>query len=971
MENYKDKQLGAYTLLEKIGEGGMATVYKARQSSVERFVAIKILPQHLSHDPGFVTRFTQEARTLARLEHPHILPIYDYGEQDGLTFLAMRYNEAGSLRDWMHTHPNMHLQEIVRIVEQIGQALDYAHSKGVVHRDLKPDNILVDPKGNTFLTDFGIAKLLEEGPTLTKTGTIIGTPEYMAPEQCSGADVDARSDIYALGVILYQLLTGRLPYTADTVIGLLYQHVNTPPPSLHETRPELPAALEGIINTALAKAPADRFQSAEALVIALKSALDSHAPARGGDTLVVAPAYSATTVITPHTPTQASTSPKRAPRNPWGLLIGGLGLLCVLLTGLFFGGQWAIQTFWGTPTPTDAAPTLDARMTLTPDPTHSASLPQPTPDVPTAQGQQDWTYYTNGNQVLALAHQGQYLWAGGHGGLVRWNLSDRTYVKYTMPDGLISVPIIDMLVDSRDQLWIATTQGAGRLNANEWQNYTFRDGLIYSGVTFIYEDPTGIIWVGLEYGSERFSYFDGQWHSPQVAPLPDTISRPLTLIVHPDGRMFAGFYRDGLGIYDGTNWQFWNSTTGIPGDTANSLLLLPNSSELLVTLDSQVIRFNVDTFQWSAIEPLEEIRPYRLYQNTAGDIWVLGERGIAIKQPDQETWEIYRTGTLPMSGFAPSATQTSNTPPTDLAFVEATVCLSTYQDGLLIYDGETWQSWRTEDQLRSSDVEHIIQDGQGAVWFIHKTAGLTRYDPLTETWADFDENNGAEDRPGRPGIDPQGNIWISGYGVLKWYNGERWQTLAPPDLSGKSINGVAFASDGTLWANTYNSLLRRDPQSNQWTIFTQADHPALEVIRDYLIATDGVLWLLGQGGIVRYDGTEWQLTPGLEARSSGYLAQDDTGTLWLVSSNLYRYNGQSWELAFQHPNSVLNHVAPDPTGMLWMGRTALGRYDPTSTIWEDVVSENDLPYPYINTLFVARDGTVWVGTPGGVGRYVP
>src|SRR5688572_152650 len=210
------QMLGPYRIINQVGRGGMATVYKAYQPSVDRYVAIKVLPSQLAESREFATRFQQEARIIAKLEHPHILPVFDYGESDGVTYFVMRYLEAGTLKDKMVAHRPLPLNEIDRIFTQLTDALSYAHSFGIIHRDLKPANALTDSHGNIFLTDFGIAKLLESAsPRLTQTDAIMGTPAYISPEQAQAGPVDQRSDIYSLGIILYEMVTGRVPFTAE------------------------------------------------------------------------------------------------------------------------------------------------------------------------------------------------------------------------------------------------------------------------------------------------------------------------------------------------------------------------------------------------------------------------------------------------------------------------------------------------------------------------------------------------------------------------------------------------------------------------------------------------------------------------------------------------------------------------------------------------------------------------------------
>lgn len=257
-DNLIGKKLGQYEIIEQIGRGGMATVYRAKQQSINRFIAVKVLPQHFMHDPDFLERFKREVDVIAHLEHPHILPIYDYGEVDGVPFIAMRYLGGGSMAQWIRRGiPS--LPSLERPFTQVSQALNHAHRQGIIHRDLKPGNIMLDENNNAYLTDFGIARVLNSNLT---GSAIIGTPAYMSPEQANGLPLDARSDIYAMGVVLFELITGREPYEAPTPMALLMKHINEPMPPASLYRNDVPDEVEEVIARATAKDPNERYASA-------------------------------------------------------------------------------------------------------------------------------------------------------------------------------------------------------------------------------------------------------------------------------------------------------------------------------------------------------------------------------------------------------------------------------------------------------------------------------------------------------------------------------------------------------------------------------------------------------------------------------------------------------------------------------------------------------------------------------------
>lgn len=276
-DNLIGATLGHCVIEELIGEGGMARVYRARQRHLERHVAVKVLPPYYAADPAFIKRFKQEAQAMARLAHPNIIIIHDAGEEQGHLFILMEYIGGGNLRDQMERQP-LPPREIVRIVHDVASALDYAHERQIIHRDVKPVNVLLDTNGRVVLSDFGVAKMLESSRAVTRTGAGVGTPEYMSPEQCRGAMVDARSDIYALGVMVYELLTGRTPFEADSYTALAHSHIYEPVPPPSRLNPRISPAVQSVVLKALEKDPAERFQKAGEMAFALEQAFAAQAP---------------------------------------------------------------------------------------------------------------------------------------------------------------------------------------------------------------------------------------------------------------------------------------------------------------------------------------------------------------------------------------------------------------------------------------------------------------------------------------------------------------------------------------------------------------------------------------------------------------------------------------------------------------------------------------------------------------------
>lgn len=355
MEDLTGRQFGAYQILAPLGEGGMAAVYKAYQASTDRYVALKVLPHQFAIEPQFVARFQREARLLAQLQHPNILPVFDFGQTDGYTYIVMPFVQGGTLADQLEGEP-LSLPRIRQIVSEIGEALQYAHVRGLIHRDIKPSNVLVGEDGHCLLSDFGLARMVDESVKLTTSGSVMGTPAYMSPEQGLGQMLDARSDIYSLGVMLYEMATGRVPYRAETPAAVIIKHIQDPLPPARSLNPELPEAVERVILKVLSKNPADRYQTALEMVQAIRATI----PLGSSGTALAA------TQPAP-TPAAATTQPAALQRSWLALpavlaVIGVGGLLaaaaCLLL--LLVGPDRNLIFHPAAPTAELAAPTIAA-----------------------------------------------------------------------------------------------------------------------------------------------------------------------------------------------------------------------------------------------------------------------------------------------------------------------------------------------------------------------------------------------------------------------------------------------------------------------------------------------------------------------------------------------------------------------------------------------------------------------------------
>ncbi|MET0259740.1 MAG: protein kinase, partial [Gaiellaceae bacterium] len=244
-----------YELEELVGTGGMSSVYRANDRLLERDVALKVLHDRFTVDGDYVERFRREARAVAQLSHPNIVTVIDRGEQDGRQFIVFEYVDGENLKTLIEREGPLPEREAIELALQIARALGFAHERGLVHRDVKPQNVLLNGDAGAKVTDFGIARSLDVQGGLTQTGTVMGTSDYIAPEQARGRQVDAQSDVYSLGAVLYELLTGEVPFPGDNFVAVAMRHINEPPPSVRERRPELSPRLDAAVRRAMAKDP--------------------------------------------------------------------------------------------------------------------------------------------------------------------------------------------------------------------------------------------------------------------------------------------------------------------------------------------------------------------------------------------------------------------------------------------------------------------------------------------------------------------------------------------------------------------------------------------------------------------------------------------------------------------------------------------------------------------------------------------
>ena len=971
------QMIGPYRIIEQIGQGGMATVYKAYHAAVDRYVAIKILPRHFALDTQFTGRFKQEAKFIANLEHPHILPIYDYGESDGLTYLVMRYMDAGTLRSRIAAG-RLSLTEVDNFFTQIADALDYAHTKGVIHRDLKPANVLIDSRGSAFLTDFGIAKIIEGTSHFTNTGAVIGTPAYMSPEQGQGIKLDQRSDIYSLGIVLYEMVTGRIPFDAETPFAIIFKHLYDPLPLPSTIRPDTPGPIERVILKALAKNPADRFASAKEFQESWKKALT------GLNTLAQTanPTPAATvanpTILSPAAPTTASPTPPSIPhinqpspgrRAPMKWLIGGalaiIGLFLVVSLALIVLSQISGRL-------------QDSQQSNNSQEPGVEGLGAPiTPPIPFTQPNHSWTSYTSPNIIFSLAVYDDQLITGGYGTVAFWNREDGSLIRhFNLNDGLPNEEIHNLWLDADGTIWAATTSGLAHYDPvnQQWATFKDDDGLLSTSVTAVIRRQNGQLLIGNIYGgdNEGLSLYDGEnWvlfpdfpSTSSIEDNPDMLSTTVTALAEDqEGNLWVGTV-NGLGFFDGEEWERFSTDEGLPSNEITAIAIDQANQIIVGTSVGAALQTDDDFF---TIPQSEDNFITGVLQSSDGQYWVTGEEpGLISFDPTTGKSLAYRD-----NYYWFGATQDE----------QGNLYFGSYE-GVVHYNNNDFALWHESNAPSLDDYYRILSAPDNLLWFVNGNQ-VDIFDPETESWT---KNETIPCCAEAITFDDSGRLWAGNYGEL-WLLSETEQLQLTQDdgLPEGYIHSVAFFPDDGIALGTESGVVLMENDRPADLLTAESAGFASDKVCVVFADSQGTMWVGTDLGLSHLlPDHVWQHYTIGDPFGDGLvkimdIAEGPDGAIWIatVGDGLYRFaDDQFQRFMSENPESnlpppYLHAVAVAPTGEVWVGADYGGLYRFDGEDWAYFGPEDGLASNNIQDILITSDGTVWTAGTYGISKYTP
>jgi serine/threonine-protein kinase len=1001
MANLAGHNLGPYRILEQVGAGGMATVYKAYHAAMDRYVAIKVLPEHLARDPNFRARFQREARTIARLEHRYILPVHDVGEDDNIPYFVMRYTDGGDLNDLI-ARKSLTVARIATIVAQVAEALAYAHRQGIIHRDVKPANILISRDGDPLLTDFGIAKIYEDTLQLTGEGMMVGTPTYMAPEQLQGQPVDPRTDIYALGVVLYQALTGEPPFIAETPLAVALMHIHNALRSPRQLNSTIPESIERIILRAMAKDPNDRFQTAGEMAEALHLALtglnrltaelplpndhrppttddqpgpatpmtqlraDNQQPTTAGNPAAPAavPISSAAATQIPGSPgssADASAAVVRRRLSPLWIGAGAAAVVAVVLAVLLLRNVPEAQT------PTAAQP----GPTAAPSGTAASAAPVIPTGAP-ATPRTNLRALTNTSVVNDMVALGDAAWAATDGGLVRYSADGPTRV-FNVADGLPFNWTSTLVVGPDGALYLGGYNAVARVRPagdglGEVSFYGDDQGVNVGRVVTFAIDRDQAIWIGGDDGVRRF---DGTtWRAPDL-PLDDPAIKDApsgrALLQSRDGALWAGL-EDRLVRWDGQRWTRFSEQQGV-GTVSINRLLQDSNGTIWAASSTGLLRFDPAQDRWQKVVVLHEGEDIRsIVQLPDGRLWSASNDGLASSADGGATWQALQAPEQFAGWVGSGAVAQDSAGRIWVASGAGVSCCAAGQ----------WRAISAAVGLPFVSAGSLTQAPDGKLWAIEEYGGgAAIVDPASMTIEPFS----LPDARIRAVAFTNDTIWIGTHeGLVRQRGGARMRITAADGLPSENVTAL-LATDTTLWIGIENGLAIYD-LAEEKIVGTAAELEGASIVTLFQ-APDGAIWAgsikkddADKPVLGRYDGTSWQIwnvgDQPLPENSVGVneINVDAQGRVWVAiwHGGVHTWDGSAWRSWIEGdgaPGGIIQGLTSiDDT--LWMGGQFGGLYRWNKDGWKPIAVDGLTGN--VNDLRVTDDGALWLATGDGLLR---
>jgi serine/threonine-protein kinase len=1013
------QNIGPYRVIEQVGQGGMASVYKAYHAAMDRYVAIKVLPFQFFQNEEFRARFRHEVKVIASLEHPYILPVYDSGEDNDMPYLVMRYLETGSLKRRLQDG-RMTIDAIDPVFTQLATALGYAHERDVIHRDIKPANILIDRRGDIFLTDFGIAKLVGDTAEFTASGAITGTPAYMSPEQAQGYPLDPRSDIYSLGIILYELVTGQVPYEAETPLAVILKHLQEPLPLPTEIDPTIPAPIERVILKALAKDREDRFVSTQDFMQAWKQAIGQGAAPSASvpympPTVIerspleaeLTDALTADTVLDQESAVSAPAAQPMpavqqapAPRNRlprWLLPAGITAALLLCIVAIAAGGYVLLQNPPALPAPAteigqeSVDPTAVQNFDDTVDPTEPAeSGSEQEPDSATEEeppvepvmliSPEGWTSWTGTAEVYDLVIYDDQLLAGGPNGVAVYALDGELVDQWTFADGLPDVWINDLFVDQDGSLWLATDGGLVHQDGDSAQVYSYDEGISSSLVSTVVRAGdtlfAGTFWGDDNSGPHLFE--NGRWN-----PIPGFFSsyedenlfsiNITAAAAHPEGGIWIGTERF-LAFYNGGDFEPITTDLGLPDNYITSLFY-DDDGVLWIGTGFGLARFGGANFE--TVPQMSQEAIYAMHQEANGTIWFAGDGGVWSHEPASDQWEFHQPDFEENAPWSYRAIAQAE---------DGTLYFGSLGKGIYRFDG-VFTNLQPENSPRGTRFGQITEHPEGLLFFNEPYWIATDiYSRFTDEWlpaSAFLENLPCCVQP--IAFDFNGRLWGGGDTGLWIYDFTNAVNLTtrhglPDDI----VTDIAFNEDQSLaFVATPGGLAVIENEQVIEVVEHGMTGSPEEGPMKVFVQSNGDLWLIYHEGVAVLRGDGWDyFGKGQVFGDDLYQVTDidegNDGVIWVATDGdgLYCYKDGSWsnylptDPDVMLPSWTLFGVAVAPDGGVWIA-TDWGGAVFFEGQWQVFDVDHGLIHPYINDIYITADGEVWFSTFGGLSRWIP